>query len=214
VTAVAIKAIGAFTPVGRSAPETMGSLICRVQLFDDLDVLGPDGEPITGAMTPIPRRISGLERLMALAFYAIEECAATISPDRAVPLVLAAPESSELGEGGAEALLTRLSAEPSLRIDASASQVLAQGRDGVSLALERARQIVLTREAPACLVAGVDSFVRPERVKRLLEKGRVRCGPNLDGFRPGEAAACLLLSPARASGGGALLVGLGPMPIS
>jgi 3-oxoacyl-[acyl-carrier-protein] synthase I len=210
MTGLSIESLGAFTAVGKNASETMGSLISRVQLFDDLDVLGPGGDPIAGAMTPIPKQVTGVERLLALALYAIDECVSGAPPlARPYPLFLAVPAPPDLTEGQAATLLARLAAEGALRIDLESSRVIARGRESVPLALAEARKRLLSRASPACLVAGVDSFVETARVRRLMAAGRVRDGSNIDGFTPGEAAGCLLLSAAAAHGPVAVLAGLG-----
>jgi 3-oxoacyl-[acyl-carrier-protein] synthase I len=207
VTALAIEAIGAFTAVGKNGPETMGSLLSRVQLFDDLDLKGATGEPMTGAMTPIPKRVTGVERLFALAFYAVEDCVAAAPPShRRLPLILSTPV---LDDDQATALLSSLAAEASLQIDLPSSRVIARGRQSAPVVLAEARAMILSRRSEACLVAGVDSLVEPARLEPLVAAGRVRDGVNLDGFTPGEASACLMLARARPSHGGAFLLGLG-----
>ena len=182
----------------------------RVQLFNDLDVVGGDGEPIAGAITPIPKQVTGAERLLALALYAVEDCLkAAPKTSRRLPLIFVAPAPPDLTEGQAATLLGRLESEAALPIDLATSQVIARGREGVVPALVEAVKLLRSRATPACLVAGVDSFVDPARVRRLLAAGRVRDGSSLDGFKPGEAAACLLLTTERVHDGGAVLAGFG-----
>ena len=201
MSGLTIDSLGTFTAVGKNRYETMGSLVSRVQLYDDLEVKGADGEAIAGAMTPIPNRITGVERLAALAFYAVDECVAAAPPGPALyPLILVTPGPPDLPAADADALLARLASEKSLRIDLESSRVIGRGREGPPLALAEARKRILSREAPACLVAGVDSLVGPARVRRLVADGRVREGSSLDGFTPGEAAACLLLTGDRGVG--------------
>ena len=205
-----IDAMGAFTAVGRNAPETMSSLFSLVQLFDDLETLDRDGEPITGAATPIRRRITGVERLAAMALYAIEECVGSTShPAKTFPLILAAPGPPNPSDSDANQLLARLAAEATLRIDPAASRVIARGRDAVPVALAEARALLGSRGVSACLVAGVDSLIGTERMGRLLEARRVRDSSNPDGFTPGEAAVCLLLTSDRSARSSARLAGLG-----
>jgi 3-oxoacyl-[acyl-carrier-protein] synthase-1 len=209
VNGLAIESLGAFTAVGKNGPETMGSFASRVQLCDDLDVIGADGDPIAGAMTPIPKHVTGVERLAALALYAVDECVAAARPRaRPYPLFLVTPTTADLPEAGAAALLSRLAFESALRIDLPSSRVIARGREGIPLALAEARKLISSREVPACLVAGVDSLIAPARVRGLIAAGRVRDGSNLDGFTPGEAAACLLLSGAGAAEARAAITGL------
>ena len=208
--APAIDAIGAFTAVGKDAPETMSSLLSVVQLFDDLATFDSNGEPITGAATPIRSRVTGVERLAALALYAIEECvASTSNTAQTFPLILAAPGPPDLSPGDANELLRRLAAESALRIDPALSRVIPRGRDAVPLALAEARKLLGSRRVSACLVAGVDSLIGSECVARLSAGRRVRDSSNPDGFTPGEAAACLILTSDRSRRPAARLAGLG-----
>jgi 3-oxoacyl-[acyl-carrier-protein] synthase-1 len=210
VNGLGIEAVGAFTAVGKNGAETMGSLMSRVQLFGDLDVAGGDGEPIAGAITPIPRHVTGTERLLALALYAIEDCLkAAPGANRRLPLILVVPAPPDLADGQAATLLGRLESEGGLPLDLATSQVIARGREGVALALVEAVKLIRSRATPACLVAGVDSFVDPARVRRLMAAGRVREAASLDGFTPGEAAACLLLTSEGVADSGAVLAGFG-----
>ena len=71
----AIEAVGAFTSVGATAGTTMGSLLTGTQLLDDLAVRGPDGDPVSGAVTGLGRRNAGVDRLGAMALAALRECA-------------------------------------------------------------------------------------------------------------------------------------------
>jgi len=68
-----------------------------------------------------------------------------------------------------------------------------RGRTGIALALQAAEEQMLRRPAPACVIVGVESFLRQKLVKQYIDEGRVLCGINSNGFIPGEAAAAVLI---------------------
>jgi 3-oxoacyl-[acyl-carrier-protein] synthase-1 len=82
-------------------------------------------------------------------------------------------------------------------------------------ALARARELVLSGEAPAVLVGAADSLVSPRRLLELSRADRLLTEDNADGVIPGEAAACVLVA---RQGGGALGriggIGFGQEPAS
>jgi hypothetical protein len=79
---LAIRSIGAFTSVGEDASMTMASILSGIQLFDDLELRGEDGEPVTGAVTPVARRLRGASRLGGIGLAAVRDCASS-PPDLA-----------------------------------------------------------------------------------------------------------------------------------
>jgi 3-oxoacyl-[acyl-carrier-protein] synthase-1 len=189
---LAILAAGAITAVGPTLAQTMRSLQKRTQVFDDLEVKGQDGDPVSGVYARVPKGLRGANRLAAMAAVALEECAR--SAGRAeVPLLLCAPDPKDLPYRP-EPVLDEIVLRTSLHIDRRRSRVLARGRAGIGEALDSAAALLSDRRTLACAVGGVDTFIDTTRVKDLLKEGRIIVLDNSDGFVPGEGAAVLLLS--------------------
>lgn len=186
MSALAIDAAGAFTSVGLDMAQTATSLRTRLQRFAELDVEGPDREPVIGAATPFPLgEVRGLDRLVALGAPALRECLA-VDARQPAPIFLAAPEA--LAPGDAAALLRALADAAGLAWDPAASRAVPGGRAGAVAALALA-DAALARGSRECYVGGVDSLVDDDALLRAIDAGLVKHTENPNGYIPGEAAA-------------------------
>lgn len=199
---MAVTALGAFTSVGTDVPQTMGSLLSRLQWFDDLDLVGASGEPVTGAPVRILSVDNATERLVGLAHIALSECRrqghATRGSSESIPLLLATATADDL-PCHPEELLDRVvgagveGAAMGEDLDRRSSRVFPGGRQGALDALAAALALLTSGRAPACYLGGVDSLLDPVRLNQLLLDERLRDGPGREGFVPGEAAVFLKL---------------------
>jgi 3-oxoacyl-[acyl-carrier-protein] synthase-1 len=193
MTAVGIRSVGTFTSLGWSAALTVGAMNAGVQLFDDLSVRAPDGESVSGARILFPRDLPWAERLATMALGALSECAETLPPQPPVPLILCLPEASEFEPPPSE-ILEGLVASSPVALDPRASRAFPGGRAAIVEALPHALELLVRGRCDSCFLAGVDSFVTPDRLRRLLREGRVLYEGNPAGFIPGEGAGCVLLT--------------------
>ena len=207
---VAVTALGAFTPVGINVAHTMGSLLTKLQWFDDLDLTCGDGEPLTGARVRLRSVEEGVDRYLAMTQFALGECLREASGQtdgagggpgaRApLPLLLATSEQRNL-PCPAEELLDRVLEAHGDVWDRGRSRVFAGGKAGSIRALAAAEGLLRDREVGACYVGGVDTLLDPVRLYELLDAGRLQegGGAGSDGFIPGEAAVFLRLEAQRA----------------
>lgn len=190
---LAVEAMGAVTAVGDNLALSVASIYTHAQHFEVLDVaVGGDGKPVVGAPAPIGAEAAGAERLHRLALLALRQCGARLGLVP-LPLIVCAPSLGVFGCDGAS-LLQRVIVDSALPIDAGASLVLEEGRDGVLPALALARRLIASHAWPACLLLAIDSLLVPARIAREVAAGRVAGAHNPSGFVPGEAGAALLLS--------------------
>lgn len=204
-----IVSIGMVTAVGLDAPSACAAMRARLDGFQETRFTGsPDGR-LTGAPIPLPRHWIGEKRLAHLAAAAISEAfdAAPQARGQTV-LILCLPESGRPGRPVRDnaALLRRIGAivdaEPHAR-----SRIVAYGRPSGHVALEQARRLIASGEAPFVMVVGVDSYLTAPAIAHYLAANRLLTADNSNGFIPGEAAAAVLCArPARAGFG---LFGLG-----
>jgi len=193
---IAIEAAGAITPVGTNLTDTMVGIYTHVQLFEDLNALDEEGEPLSGMKVRFLGEPAGPGRLAAMAAAVVDEATLAIEPSVQLPLILCCPEATAFGEETAEfpaKLLGEVMAKSIVPIDRERSRVVARGRAGVLEALGAALALLKDPSLPYCLVGGVDSFVDDARVDALLDERRIRSVANKDGFVPGEAGVMLLL---------------------
>ena len=204
MTALAIKAVGAITPVGEDAPATVGSIF--TEALDALPVKGADEGP-AGAATPIPAVVKGIDRLVALGGFALREATLSLARGTEIGLVICAPsEKDEPGlVGQASSLLSRLAREADLAMAPKASHVFGAGPSAVVEALLCARATLQARELSAVCVLGVDSLVSSPRLRKARRNGSIP----VEGIVPGEAAAAILLSGRLGPDSLAILAGVG-----
>ena len=188
-----IGAIGVLGPNGASTSVVMASVLTAVQMFDDLDVAGPDGEPLGGAIVPLEGSPRGVKRLGALALGALLQCASDHSGPPA-PLVVIAPAPEDVKVQPKELLAAILQADAALPIERASSRVIQRGRQGIGDALRIAQELLTARRQSECYLLGVDSLVTGDRLSRLVRQGAVIHEGNPDGVIPGEAAVALRLS--------------------
>jgi 3-oxoacyl-[acyl-carrier-protein] synthase-1 len=89
--------------------------------------------------------------------------------------------------------------------------VIPEGHTSGFRALSLARELLRTRQVPACLVSGVDSYVNSRSLQWLEQHHRLKTDENADGVIPGEAAAAVLVLPSSDSASDAMvqIAGLG-----
>jgi 3-oxoacyl-[acyl-carrier-protein] synthase-1 len=203
-----VRSLGAITAIGDDLPGTMAGILSELQLFDEIDAVGSDGELVTGGATYVPERRRGIERLSALGLIALTECATGAPPRVPVPVIVCAPEAADLG-GTPASLLDGITADARIAVDRKRSRVLLGGRASIGEALELAQGMLQTSPLAGCFLVGVDSLVETERADRLVAEGRILDTRNVSGFIPAEGAAALYLTSTIASENLAAIAGTG-----
>lgn len=87
------------------------------------------------------------------------------------------------------------------------SRIVSHGRPSGHVALDHARRLIASGEAPYVMIAGVDSYLTSLTIAHYYNDDRLLTGDNSNGFIPGEAAAAILCT--KAGTGGFRLFGLG-----
>jgi 3-oxoacyl-[acyl-carrier-protein] synthase-1 len=207
VSGLAIEAVGAITPVGEDAPATVGSIFTEVRAFDPLPIEGADGRLVTGAATPIPHAVNGLDRLVMLGAFALRESTLGLAKGTEIGLVVCAPaEKDEAGLVGQTAsFLARLAAEADVATAPKASRVFSSGRNATLEALVFAQAALRLQDVPAVCLLGVDSLVTKARLTRMVRSAVAGAEPIV----PGEAAAAILLNRRQGPNSLAVLAGSG-----
>ena len=193
---IVVQTAGLMTPVGQSLVDAMAAIYTRVQLFEDMLAPDSDGEPLSGMKVRFEADLPGPERLIAMANAVVDECTLALEAADKVPLVLCCPEAGVFGEEDdfPSRLLSAVISESAVPLDRTRSRVIARGRSGAPEALGTALAMLKDGSVSRCLVGGVDSFVDPVRLEKLLQENRLLTQTNSDGFKAGEAGAMLLLS--------------------
>lgn len=203
---LALTASSAWTAVGDDIEETCASIragIVRLREHDSYRSLSADGPGellVTGKVDRLNPALVGTERLLDLLVPVMEDILrrADLSPfDCArVGLLIALPESDpvvdawHLEDGFVDLLLRRLS------LGFGQTRILQHGSCGALELCTEANTLLAGGLVDACIIAGVDSYLSPDRLGPLDEAYRLKSSRNVDAFVPGEGAAALLFESA------------------
>ncbi len=198
VNSVAILNAGMVTGVGFNAPSSCAAIRCGITGFVETRFMFA-GEWLIGCPVPFEEQWRGQEKLLQMIVPVIQECLVPTEGIQTseIPLFLCVSEEDRLGRfaGLDEAFLDEVQARVGQQFHQQ-SALIANGRIGGVQALDLARKL-LAAGRPRCIVAGVDTFLIGQTLAAYDQKSRLKTEANSDGFMPGEAAAAVLLAPAR-----------------
>jgi 3-oxoacyl-[acyl-carrier-protein] synthase-1 len=209
-----LTSAGMVSAVGHDAASSCAAIRADLAGFRELGYLDDDGDPIRGAPVPgVPASDRPPERLRELLTMSLGDCLAGASwlGDTAMPLLVGIAEPDRPGGlrvASPAEFVEDVGGRVGLRLHPDLSRVIASGHTSAFHALAAARKIVGGGAAPACLVAGVDSYLNASSLHWLACHFRLKTAENSDGVIPGEAAACVLVERSPRSGAVELL-GLG-----
>lgn len=198
----------AITPLGESAAETALLLragVVNVSLSHFIDAAG--GRVMLCHSPALPATLAGADRLVALAAHALLRLLPQLpaAGDAPLTILLALPERLAAVDNGfdlvPEGQAVRDGLRRALPVELAHAEIecFPFGRAAGALALRRALDL-LSRGTR--VVWGVDSQHDWDVLQALEQADRLLTAENVDGIRPGEAAAFVALAPA---GGDALV---------
>lgn len=189
-----IASIGMVTAVGLDAPSACAAMRARLDGFQETRFVGPDGTGLIGAPVPLPRNWIGEKRTAHLAAGAICEAFEAVPQARGqTALILCLAEEDRPGRpvrdnaGLLRNIAEIVEVEPHAR-----SRIVAHGRPSGHVALDQARRLIASGDAPYVMIAGVDSHLTARTIGYYLGQDRLLTPDNPNGFIPGEAAAAVL----------------------
>lgn len=203
---VAIVSAGVVCSVGLSAPAACAAFRACLDNFKETLFVDHVGQQIIGAaISPGTLGLNnddgwitgGEDKLARMLVLAVAECAGTTSNidiGRAA-LLIVGPEKhrSAISSAGLQRCLVACEDKLGKKLH-QRSRVIQVGSPGLVEALHDARELLASREVQSVLVAGVDSFLNPGDINEALGDGRLLTRGSSDGFIPGEAAACVLVT--------------------
>ncbi|MBP2234799.1 3-oxoacyl-[acyl-carrier-protein] synthase-1 [Sinorhizobium kostiense] len=197
-----IVSIGMVTAVGLDAPSACAAMRAHLDGFQETRFLGSGGNWLIGAPVPLPRNWIGEKRMTHLAAGAICEAfeAAPEARGKTALILCLAEEGRPDRPAPDGARLLNSIAEIAECPPHGRSRIVAHGRPSGHVALEQARRILATGEAPYVMIAGVDSYLTAGAVTHYLADNRLLTPDNPNGFIPGEAAAAVLCTCSRNRG--------------
>lgn len=207
---ICVLSAGVVCAVGGTAASSCAAIRACMDNFCETHFVDEVGQPLLGA--PVPgvllglddeedgHRQGGVNRLAAMFVRAATECVRGAGgvQARQTALLVLGPEASR--PGVTLQSLHDCFAACQQAVGAqfhAASRITQIGSPGLAAALEYAAELLADPAATgvhAVLVAGVDSLLNTADINALLAQGRLLTSANSDGFIPGEAAACVLVT--------------------
>jgi len=189
---------GLVCAVGLNAAAACAAMRAGIAGFAELPYRDNSGEPIVGAAVPgLPADLKRDERLLALLEVALQDSlkSAALMRTDTVPLLIGLAESGRPGgaDGVAGDLIPRVQKKLNRRFHPDLSRCLARGHTAGFELLQVARELLQDPSVPACVVAGVDSFVNASSLAWLDRHSRLKTLDNSDGVIPGEGAAAIVV---------------------
>jgi 3-oxoacyl-[acyl-carrier-protein] synthase I len=208
---LAVISAGVVCSVGLSAASACAAIRASQDNFKETHFIDEIGEPLIGAAVPpmllgAPEEtdgslLGGEQKLARMFVKAAVECARAaggIDPRHTALLVLG-PETSRPGFSEDKLHRCFTACEDALGRRFHPSSCITQiGSPGLAVALEYAREQIGSGAVRAALIAGIDSFLNTDDINDALASERLLSSENSDGFIPGEAAACVLVTRADA----------------
>jgi 3-oxoacyl-[acyl-carrier-protein] synthase I len=160
------------------------------------------GEWIMGSSVPMEKPWRGIEKLSQMLASALQECLLSHSTLNLaeIPIIICLAEKDRPGRSAQleERILQETQEEMGVRFHTQSS-LLSYGRVGLGIALQQARGLIYGGNIPRVIIAGVDSLLVGPTLNAYEKQERLLTNQNSNGFIPGEAAAAVLIGPARAT---------------
>jgi len=194
-----IVSTGLVCPVGLNAEASCAAMRAGISAFEELPYCDNDGEPIMGAVVPGFSLDNHYfeKRLVEMLATAVAESLSKVSgiATEKLPLLVGLAETGRPGFPSrlANNIINGLQDILEVRFHPEFSRVITSGHTSGFEALAIARQRLKHDEVSACLVCGVDSYIRAKSLLWLDEHWRLKTEQNSDGVIPGEAAAAVII---------------------
>jgi 3-oxoacyl-[acyl-carrier-protein] synthase-1 len=202
---VLVKAASVISAAGDCVEQTCTSIRAGICAFKQhearVSASADETRPVTAApVAAIDPAIVGAARLIQLLAPVLRDVVARAElarrdlGDTALLLALPAPEAAMSAWGLGDEFLDELRKHTGLRFASAAA--FAAGHAGMISLLAEASALLATERVRSCVVAGVDSYLSPDRLAALDASYRLKSARNVDGLVPGEAAAALVVEAA------------------
>ncbi len=192
-----ITAAGMVCPVGLNSRAACAAIRAGVSIFSELPYWDKEKETVIGCRVPGLDELQFGPRLLAMLVQALRECVTDVEkmPWQEVPLLIGLAEPGRPGGGDtvAASIVDDVQAQLGVPFHRRLSKVLRLGHTAAFEALRTARDLLNRGDVPACLIAGVDSYINASALYWLDECYRLKRAGHMDGVIPGEAAAVVLV---------------------
>lgn len=203
---IVVTGVGAVTAVGAHVEQTCASIRAGVNRFQTHPYYFPQlpdpplSDPELAMISPVaPFQPKGLpDRLIDLALSPMKDLIAAAKLRRedfkstAFLVSLPASDRTQSVSGYEKAFAGEYFKRLAI-VQGPVQKFFQEGHTGVFSALEEGSQLLRSGSIRLCIVAGVDSYLDDESLRRLDAAYRLKSERNVDGFIPGESGVLLLL---------------------
>lgn len=211
---LSVKASGMVTAVGFNAAASLAAIRAGISGVREANLWDAEsGEYLSAAKVALPQWWEGLGKLAELVAPAIQEClvAAEPVPRKRIPILLGVAASNRPHRF--PNLDEQILDEVEFKLEVPhhpLSRVIPRGQVSGVIGIQIAQQLIESKKAPCCIIAGVDSFLQQKVVEAYMEQRRIMTPKNSNGFFPGEAGCAVLVVPSGRNHGNELrIIGLG-----
>ena len=173
---IAVCGTGMVCSVGYSAASSCAAIRAKLSNPTATTFIDPAGEWINGHAVMDSSAIHGFDKLPQLASNALREALRSLEPSswREVPMLLCVAEKGRPGRSRVLDDELFLAIEEALGCEFSPhSAILDEGRVGVVSAIQRAAQLLHSRNAQFVAVLAVDSLLTAPVIRQLVEQERL-----------------------------------------
>jgi len=195
--ALEIAATGMVTSVGLHAMACCAAIRAKLARPTQSRFISRSGQWRMVHEVPLPGHLRGAGKLARMAAMAAAECLHGLPPptEGTLAMILCVSERGRRGRWDdlEDRVFLGIERELSTRFSPD-SLVVAQGRTGVAVAMDRARGLVHERGHSQVLIVAADTMLSGATLGALERDGRLLDDGQSNGFMPGEAAAAFLVS--------------------
>lgn len=193
---LSVTAAGMVTPVGFNYPSSCAAMRAGISGIRQANLWDAEsGEYLSAGKVDLPHWWEGIGKLADLVAPAIHEClVASGARHDEIPILLGVAGSDRPCR--LDGLDDELLDEVEFRLELPhhpLSRTIARSNVSGAVALQEAERILDSHLVPACIIAGVDSFLQQSVVEAYLEQRRIMTPVNSNGFFPGEAGCAILV---------------------
>ena len=208
---LAVVGAGMCCAVGYHRAAASCALRAGMDHFQRSEFIDPASQPLKVARLPVGD-LWGPQRLAFIVNQAVMDCArdaGNIYPKTTALILLAAEQGRPHTEHdryfeAMEACKKQFHLEFH-----ESSGIMPKGRAGLGSALAAAHRLLREQTVKRVLLVGADSFLNAATIGHYLDRERLKCTDNDNGFIPGEGAGALLLEIANPKSKGLLITGMG-----
>ncbi|VEJ56333.1 hypothetical protein [Pragia fontium] len=211
---IKVMASGMVTCVGFNAPASCTAIRAGISGIDEIpytEYIGGD-DYLRGGKVALPQWYDGINKLADMVSPAIDECLRTVPSSQwhQIPILLGTrlQDTPNLPSYRMYELLHQIELRLQLPHH-QFSQLLSYGQTSGVYALQLAKSLMTEHQLPYCIVAGVDSYLDRHVVQHYLDKNRLLCSSQSNGFLPGEAGSAVLVMLSNKKQAGLHILGIG-----